>query len=113
MLKYNVKLTGGITGNIWWPAGQRGITRLSVSINQEEKRMDNPSLRDLVGSILTHRGGDFVHPELTCDTELVVTSFKITTTQTLTRQRRWPITSFPSVADYIAEGIYAHDFDGE
>jgi hypothetical protein len=115
MLHYDIRLSGAITGALWWPVGVAAGVDISIDVTREAARFtEAPTLRELVLHIIGERGGDFGGDvRLTEDTTLTVTS----RSNGRSRSRDWPITAFPSIADCVALEAFSFDFghydDGE
>lgn len=115
---YNINLRGGICGNIWQPGiGKCGMP-LNVNLSREIARIYSPddsrvTLRDAIELIMCENGGDFQSAKLTGDTEICVSSAKISDGRMKKHSRYWPITAFPSIADYVDEDAFSFDFCGE
>ena len=117
MPRYDITLRGGICGPIWWPTGVKCGSDLSVNLSHEMARIagDRVTLRDVVELVLCEKGGDFQLPLLTADTEICVTTYRTGPDQRILskRTRYWPITAFPTIADYVDQDARTSDFHGE
>jgi hypothetical protein len=120
MTHYDISLRGGICGPIWWPAGAKCGSDLSVNLSREIGRIcgGKPTLRDAIELVMSEKGGDFQSAHLTSDTEICVTAYRTGPDQRVTskRTRYWPVTAFPSIADYVDAETTMSDFysdDGE
>ncbi len=112
MVNVSIVLRGGITGAMWWPVGVPGTVAIKADISRERERIWSPdgsraTLRDVLGLILTERGGDFSGSEFTADSYLEVTISKAGRT----RSRFWELSAFPSVSDIVNADIHTHDFE--
>lgn len=110
--KYPIRLTGGLIGPIWWPSGRVCCALITLDLRHEASRsLDrNVTLRELLLSIQTERGGDFQHCQFTGDTELTISRTKRTERMTTTTQCTWKLTSFKSVSDLVAGDQYSSDY---
>lgn len=118
MSHYEMTLRGGICGAIWWPMGAKCGMDLSVDLSREMSRITGgdgkPTLRDVISLVMCEKGGDFQGALLTGDTEIAVTSYRAGPDQRITdkRTRYWPVTAFPSIADYVDADTFTGDFHG-
>lgn len=117
MTHYDIALRGGICGAIWWPVGAKCGVDLSINLSREINRIvgdGRPTLRDVIQLVMSEKGGDFQSAMLTADTEICVTAHRAGPDQRIrsTRTRYWPITAFPSIADYVDGEAHSGDFHG-
>lgn len=114
MTHYDITLRGGICGAIWWPVGAKCGSDLAVDISREMGRITGgkPTLRDVIELVMCEKGGDFQMARLTADTEILVTSRRLTDGRTKTHTRYWSVTAFPSIADYVDAETCTGDFCG-
>lgn len=117
---YDITLRGGICGPIWWPVGAKCGMDLNVDLSREIARVSSSdgsrvTLRDAIELVMCEKGGDFQSSMLTADTEICITAYCTNESQRITskRTRYWPITSFPSIADYVDTDTCSYDFGGE
>ena len=106
---YDMRLSGGITGKMWWPTGAQGITPINLDLTREAARMDNPTLRELLLHVLAENGGNFQSSEFTADSFITVTSRK----PGQKRWRDWELSVFPSIRDMLNPDVGTYDFTGE
>jgi hypothetical protein len=113
---YDITLRGGICGAIWWPMGAKCGSDLNVDLSREIGRITGgkPTLRDVIELVMCEKGGDFQNALLTADTEIAVTAYRTGPDQRITskRTRYWPVTAFPSIADYVDAETHTGDFCG-
>lgn len=114
----SLEIRGGICGAIWWPHGQVcGYPHRRFDVYREQARFsdqDSVTLRDIVEHILMENGGDFQNAMFTADTEIIATVHRAGKRgYRCTRTRAFPLSMFPSVADYVDSDHYSHDFGME
>lgn len=105
---YDISIRGGICGAIWWPVGAKCGRDLNIDLSREIARIyssdgSRVTLRDAIELIVCENGGDFQSAKLTGDTEIIVKGDG-------KRTRHWPITSFPSITDYVDAESFSSDF---
>lgn len=89
----NTKLYGDLTGLIW-----QGVVcekEVVVSINRQSRRLVE-SVRDVC------KDGDFQHARLAQSSMIEVTLVSHRGATMLRRSRQFPVTHFPSIAQFIA-----------
>jgi hypothetical protein len=113
--QYNITLRGGLCGAIWWPVGAKCGMDLNVDFSREASRIvgDKVTLRDVIELIICEKGGDFQEALLTGDTELCVTVQRLSDGRRKSHTRYWPVTAFPSIAEYVDAESFSYDFNGE
>lgn len=115
MTRSRITISGGICGNIWQPGCGKCGMPLSADISRAKARITGGkvTLRDVIELILAEVGGDFSFAQLTGDTEICVTITLIVAGRVNSRSRYWPITAFPSIADYVDAESYSSAFNGD
>jgi hypothetical protein len=91
-------IAGTIRGGLWWPMGEpaeKPVERAFTSGSGE-------SLREQVENLMVRESGDFSDaPRLTADTVLLAE--RISPTGQRRVVRTFPLSRFPSVADYLTD----------
>lgn len=106
MAHYDLTLSGGITGTMWWPQAEGAIS-FRLDLSREIGRFtEKPTLREALLHVLMEKGGDFQNSVFTADTCLTITARK----PDRMKSRTWEITSFPSIADMVNAEVYHSDF---
>ena len=103
--QYSIR--GGIVGTMWWPQ--------DLGIMQIQKRIErDQAIDDEIAYILSTNSGDFQGMGLlTGDSEIVIEEVSSIRNGNVTRTRYVPVVALPSLAEYVNESIYSHDFDPE
>ena len=97
------EISGYMVGPIWRPAGEECYKHVTHSCHDQDKLWSEPgTLRDHMEALSMREGGDFQHCQLAVG-ELTLTIRK----PNRTRSRTFPLSMFPSIADYLRE-----DWDG-
>jgi len=107
-MKYDIELRGTLCGPIW--QGPRCSMDISADLTREAARIvgGKVTLRDVIQLVMCERAGDFQNAQLTADSEIMVRSGHGRTA----RHRWWPVTAFPSIADYVDAEALSCDFGG-
>lgn len=106
---YDITIRGAICGNIWQPGTGKCGLPLNVNLSREIARFYRPdgprvTLRDAIELVMCENDGDFQSAKFTSDTDIIVRSGE--------RTRYWPVTAFPSIADYVDDEAFSSDFNG-
>src|SRR5256885_14762759 len=95
-----VHVSGYLVGSLWWPSGAEAWKDFSVDLTAMEKRFGEPTdLRTLMLHAVMAEDGDFQGGASIAQGELIAERTSYGDGRRTTVERRWPLSSFPSVAD--------------
>jgi hypothetical protein len=113
-----VRITGTVTGGLWWPYGAAIGKPFRVTLNPEREspahRGPEDSFAAMVAAELDAQGGDFSSaPRLTADTGVIVRRVRwaLLGHTLVTRERWYPVTAFPSLSALVAADTYSDLYD--
>ncbi len=103
-------LIGTLQGRIWWPAVicHQGFT-LNLTKEGERYSDGRPDFRRLVVGKVCMDSGDFQSADLTDDSVILVKLERRVGNTFIKKERYFPITMFPSIADMVVERSWGED----
>lgn len=109
-MNIEITLEGYLIGETWMPSIVCAKA-LNVNLTRERGRVCDSrhpvgfkaSLRDVIELVVSENGGDFQHCKLTKDSFIQARIRSASNSRVKIRSRDWPITTFPSLKDYIDE----------
>lgn len=99
----SIAIHGYAVGDLWWPMGAEAWKPFTVDVSRERARIvgdERTTLRDVVELATSEQGGDFCGGMTIAQGELVATRCEFRGGRRITTERRWPLSRFPSLADY-------------
>jgi hypothetical protein len=98
-----ITIRGFLVGPIWWPAGEECFKRFTYDVTREDQCSGSRgTLRDHVLAIIDD--GDFQHCRVACG-ELAIEVRRSNGRTTYTKERRWPLAHFSSIADCLRDDL--------
>ncbi len=101
--KLTISIDGYLVGSLYWPIGTEAYKPFGANLTQEAQRIaggERPTLREIVELVMSENDGDFGGGATIAQGQLCAMRETFTQGRKTTTARRWPLSAFPSLADY-------------